>query len=854
MADVTAPALPVAPHALRADVRLVGRLLGEVLTEEEGPGLFALVEAVRRECVALRHHPDDHERQSALLDRLAGADAATRIGVARAFTLFFTLVNTAEQVHRLRRRHRHRRRGVQPGSPAALAARLASAPVDPVRLAAAWHGVEVEVVLTAHPTEAKRRTVLWAQHRLAADLGAATARDRTPAERRRAQARLKETIRSLWHTREGRLRPPTVLDEVRQGLAYLEGPLADALVAVRREWAEALETLGITGPCGPRLRVGSWIGGDRDGHPGVTAEVTDATVARMSQAARDLYARRLRAILPALAWRADHLSEAARAALGPASGAPVRYPEEPVRQRAYEIIERLGLDPAAGGYAETADLLADLASIRCALDPSGRRPLPDPDLEPMVQSMGLTLAGLDVRDHAARLHEALRDPDANDVVATLDTIRHVQDTYGPGAIRRFIVSMAATPEDLSAALALFTRRGLGGRLDLVPLFETLPSLAGAAAVMRALWAEPAYRAHLAERGDRQEIMLGYSDSTKDGGHLAAAWAIYRAQEELVAAAAASGVCVVFFHGRGGAVGRGGGPTARAVEALPPEGLRRGLSITVQGEMLSEQFLLPGIAERSLEQLVAAVAAALVPAPHVPGPTGSDRRLAQVMAAASEAAYRDLVEGETGLARYLDAASPLAEIARLNIGSRPARRSAAPTLTDLRAIPWVFAWTQSRCLLPAWYGVGSGLSAAAEEGGGIERLRALWRAWPWLRATLDNVEMALAKADLAIARLYAALVPDRALANRVFRRLEVEYDRTVEMVLAVTGDPWLLAREPALHGSIRLRNPYVDPLNYLQVIGLRELRRARPDDPDEATGRALVQLCVNGIAQGLRNTG
>ncbi len=853
MPDTPQPAALAAPRALRGDVRLVGRLLGEVLTEEEGPSLFALVEEVRRECVVLRQAADGRDRQSALLARLTAADPATRMGVARAFTLFFTLVNTAEQVHRLRRRRRHRLHGMQSGSPAALAARLAAGGADRARLAAAWRDVVVEVVITAHPTEAKRRTVLWAQGRLAADLAAATAPGRTAAERRRAQDRLKETIRSLWHTREGRLRPPTVLDEVRQGVAYLEGSLATALPAVRREWQEALDSLGIAGPCGPALHIASWIGGDRDGHPGVTAEVTTQAVASMSQAARDLYRRRLRAILPALAWRADHLPESARHALATTSASGARYPEEPVRQRAHEMAERLALAPADGGYASTAEFLADLDTLRRALDPSGRRPLPDPDLVPLVEAMGLTLATLDVRDHAGRLREALRAPLANDVADVLRTVRRVQDTYGVEAIQRLVVSMVEGPGDLAAALALCERAALAGRLDIVPLFETLPSLARATSIMRSVWGNPAYRAHLARRGGRQEIMLGYSDSTKDGGHLAAAWAIYRAQEELVAAAAAAGVSVVFFHGRGGAVGRGGGPTARAIEAQPPDALRCGLRVTVQGEMLGEQFLLSGIAERSLEQLVTAVAAALAPGPHARTPSAAARRLAERMALVSETAYRDLVEGEVGLMRYLEAASPLAEIARLNIGSRPARRGAAPTLADLRAIPWVFAWTQSRCLLPAWYGVGSGLAAAAEEAG-VERLRTLWAEWPWLRATLDNVEMALAKADLAIARMYAALVPDHALAGRVHARIHEEYERTVEMVLAVSGDSDLLTREPGLAASIRLRNPYVDPLNYLQVIALSELRAAEPGSEAESASRALVQLCVNGIAQGLRNTG
>ncbi|MCL6595972.1 MAG: phosphoenolpyruvate carboxylase [Firmicutes bacterium] len=849
------------PHpALRRDVRWVGAVLGEVLTEEEGPELFALVEEVRRAARALRRHPDP-EGGRRLLERLRSLDDRRREGVVRAFALYFVLVNTAEQLHRLRRRRLRRRARPQPHSPHALARRLAEAGADPAAVRRAWE-VDVEVVLTAHPTEAKRRTVLSAQRRLAADLSAATAAARPAWERRRARLRLKETVRALWHTREVRTAAPTVLDEVEQAVAYLEGTLAAAVPRLAEAWADAMAFLAPEagarlGAVGPHLRLASWAGGDRDGHPAVTSEITEQALERMARAARRLYRRRLLAVLPALAWRDEDLPPQVRAALAAQIRGPVRHPGESVRQRAWEIARRLRFAPEAGGYGRREDLLADLERVRSALDPAGRRALVDLDrLLVLVRAMGLTLASLDVREHAGRVREAVGTPDGGEVGATWRAIRRLQDRYGADAASRYIVSMAEGPDDLMAALELARRAGLAGRVDLVPLFETLAALRSAPEVMRRLWRDEGYRRHLEGRGGRQEVMLGYSDSTKDGGYLAAAWALYRAQEELMAAGREAGVTVRFFHGRGGALGRGGGPTARAVEALPAGSAAGGIRVTVQGEALGEQFLLPGLAERSLEQLVAATAASLVPSLSAHAPGLEERALAQTLADWSEARYRDLVEGEPALVAYLAAATPLEEIGRMHLGSRPARRAPTRSLADLRAIPWVFAWTQSRCLMPAWYGAGWAWERYVHEEGeaGLERLRALFSRWPWFRATVDNLEMALAKTDMAIHRLYADLVPDRDAAERIYGLLEEEYRRTVALVLEITGDRVLLEREPALRASIALRNPYVDPLHYLQAVALSELARTPADDARAAALRRLVHLCANGISHGLRNTG
>lgn len=854
-----------APAALRRDVRLVGRLLGEVLAEEESPELYSLVEGVRRETVHLRHKPDP-EREARLVTRLGRLSADDRERLARAFALYFTAVNAAEEVHRVRRRRAHRAQAIpQTGSPADLASRLRSAGVVEEALARAWRRTEITIVLTAHPTEARRRTLLWAQRKLAEDLLTSSSSQLSPQARSRSRQRLKETLRALWYTREVRLRPPTVLDEVRHGIAYLER-LALALPAVRENLITAVSTLGVSPDCLPELKVDSWIGGDRDGHPGVTPEVTLEALAQMSKAARSEYCRRLKDLSPGLAHCADRLPGPARVALSRKLAAVRKrypealakaeraYPAEPLRQLGAVMIHRLERSPADEGYGDSEELLADLAVIRRAVDPTGSRSLADfDDLLTTIRGMGMTFAGLDVREHSAAVHSDKRqgqeDGGEPRAAATFEAIREAKELYGDDAIGRYILSMAETADDVLAALRLAKQHKLGGRLDLVPLFETLADLRRAPAEMAELFRDPAYRHHLAKRDGRQEVMLGYSDSTKDAGYLASAWAIYEAQEGLMQVARDAGVSLLFFHGRGGSLGRGGGPIARMVRGLPPGSCEAGIRLTVQGEALAEQFLLPDVAERSLEQLVTAVLEAQAE-PVAKPPSAEDRAVANFLAEHSAAAYRELLR-DPALPKFLREATPLEELPRMNLGSRPARRPGGEGLEGLRAIPWVFAWTQTRLLAPGWYGVGSALEAFLSETGpdGEAQIQRMAREWPWLSSVLANTETALAKADLPVANLYASLLPGED-GSRLIRRLEEEHTRTVERVLQVTGAAALLDRDPPLQRSIALRNPYVDPLHYLQVAALRDLKTR----PGRRAPERLALITAWGVTQGVRTTG
>lgn len=849
------------PGTLRRSVRLLGRLLGEILVEEVGRDLLVLVETVRRETRALRAH-DDPARRAALLARLRGLDLDRREQVARAFTCYFMLVNTAEQVHRVRRRRWYRRHRLpQPGSPEAWAQAVRASGLDGDAVREALENAFVEVVLTAHPTEARRRTVLNAQRHLADDLMAwLDAAHVDPARQPVLRLHLKETIRGLWHTRFVRVRPISVLDEVEQGIEYLVACIAPALPDVRETWRATLTQLGVKAHDLVPIRIGSWIGGDRDGHPGVTAEVTTETLRRMEAAARKLYAAWLQDLLPRLAWRADELGPERLALLEDR----FQHQEEPLRSFAAAILQRLEHPATAGGYTSTEELLGDLARLAQAWDPSGQHvPADLRRLLDAVTAHGLTLAALDIREHAARVRQAVleldvspqdRSPVARDTWATVQALADAHARYGTRASTRYILSMVDQAEDLRAAHALLRQAGLSGRVDIVPLFETGHALAAAGGIMQAIWRDPSYRDHLAQRGNRQWIMLGYSDSGKDAGYLAAAWAIYEAQESLLALAQAEGIGLAFFHGRGGAVGRGGGPTRRAVAALPAGSTRFGVCFTVQGEMLGEEFLTPALSERSLEQYLVAVSGALVHAPVADTPV--HRTSARELARRAEDAYRALVHATPNLMAYVEAASPLLELGKLHLGSRPTRRSGSAAFQDLRAIPWVFSWTQSRVLLPAWYGVGTALEGFVATHGpeGLLTLRDMFGTWAWFRATLDNVEMALAKADLGIARLYADLVPDRDLARTVFHALETEYRRTVEWVLRVSEHDTLLAADPVLRNSIALRNPYVDPLNYLQIIALEELRAEPTDAARQEALQSLALLSIQGVAQGLRNTG
>ncbi|MBX3030508.1 MAG: phosphoenolpyruvate carboxylase [Chloroflexi bacterium] len=895
---------------LAREVKLLGALLGEVIVEQEGEELLDLVERIRRAAIALRRTDSVDERR-ALAAELDGIDAPRAEVLIRAFGLYFQLANLAEEkerVRRLRRRARTSPRGVVDGSVADAVDRLRRAGVPRSRWRATIERLSVGLVLTAHPTEARRRTMLIALRRCYRALDQLDDPRLTPDEDAAIRRRLRQEITLLWHTSPLRVQAPSPLDEVRSVMAFFDESLFVVAPRLYRALDGALDDMpevalgaardtGRTGTRPPRvtayLEWGSWVGGDRDGHPSVTAAVTREAmrihadhVLHGYEAVASRLAQTIAATTPT-----DELPGALRAQLSldarelPATMAEAqrRFPGEPWRQAFTAMGERLrrtrarlvdGLDDPVG-YRHPGELLAALDTLREALLAQGMARVAWGDLQDFrwqVETFGFHALGLEVRQHsevhARALAELARDepgalvPSSGVAVEVLDTFRaiaHIQVSFGERACHRYVISFTRGAQDILDVLALADRAG-GVALDVVPLFESADALEGSGAIVDALLTDPAYRAHLATRGDRQEVMLGYSDSTKESGPLAAAWMLYRAQEQLTAAGRRHGVTLTLFHGRGGAIGRGGGPMSQAILAGPPGSVDGRLKLTEQGEVIADRYANPVIAQRHLEQLTSAVLLASAPA-HAERTRAVGAEGAAVMdalAASSRRAYRSLVWEDPRFEEYFRAATPIDELAGMAIGSRPSARAAggAPrTLEQLRAIPWVFAWSQSRANLPGWYGVGSAIAdhVAAHGEAGLERLRVLYRTWPFLAGVIDTAEMSLAKADMQVARRYAGLAPTPE-SRRVWRRIRREYRLTRDGILAVTGRPRIMDAMPVLQRSIELRNPYVDSLSELQVRLLARARALPPEAPERRELERLVFLTVSGVAAGVQSTG
>jgi phosphoenolpyruvate carboxylase len=890
------------PHKpLREDVRLLGELLGETLRLRGGEELFAAVERVRAEAKSGRASGED---LAALSAELAELPVAAAVPVARAFSHFLTLANIAEQHHRVRRRRDYQRQpdaGPQPGSCDEVFDRLVQQGVAPDALFDAAAALRIELVLTAHPTEITRRTLIRKHLRIAEALAHRDRPDLTPAEQDAVREDLRREIMAAWETAEIRDARPTPRDEIISGLLIFEQSLWDGLPRYLRTLNAALTR--VTGRALPLdaapLRFGSWIGGDRDGNPNVTPEVTHAACAIARWMAADLYLRELDALR-------DELSstEATPALLARADGAPEPYRAvlRTVRDRLRRTRDELGHDLATEGsgpadaattaldgpgpFASTAEFVEPLRLCYDSLVETGQELLANGRLADVLRraaAFGLTLVRLDLRQHAARHTAALaavtRQAGAGDYAAwneaerqaflakalrgggpltTLpdpaaldDETRDVIGTFlaaaavPPESLGAYVVSMAQAPSDV-LIVELFQQLA-GCRLRTVPLFEQVDDLRSAGDTMRALLALPWYRERI---GGRQEVMVGYSDSAKDGGRLAANWALYRAQETLVEVCREANVELTLFHGRGGSVGRGGGPTYLAIQSQPPGSVDGRLRVTEQGEMIQAQFGLPDIALRTLEvYTTATLDVSLRAAAPVPG---GWRAAMDRLATEARDAYRGMVYGDPRFVPYFRAATPEPELAALPIGSRPARRASPGTeagVESLRAIPWVFAWTQTRLLLPTWLGSGEALAGALARGEG-EQLRAMYRDWPLFRSTIDLVEMVLAKADARIAAEYdRRLVPEdlQPLGRELRRRLE----EATRVLLEVTGSDRLLAQNPVLRRSIDVRNPYVDPINLVQIELLRRLRGGGTVEPQV---RQAFMITVNGVAAGMRNTG
>ncbi len=894
---------------LHQSVRLLTSLLDDAVQERSGPQTLALMKRLREAGVALREGTlaGGREAFGAHFQALSAEEAAQ---VGHTFTQLFHLVNSAEEQHRIRVL-RMRDRGGAPvqGSIAEACASLrrAGATADGVRELLAR--MLVMPVLTAHPTEARRSTVLDHLDAIAAKL--AELDDPRPGEqeRREVLTQLREEVLALSCTPDVRPARPTPTDEIRAGLQVFERTLFDSTPAVIRSLESALAAAfpGEPFEVPSFLRWGTWIGGDRDGNPFVTAEITRLALERMRTVA-------IRSCLKDAVELGRELSVAAGAQPIPRALAESlesersRLPEiaararraagyEPWREKLWFVQARLraALGRGEGGYAQPREYLADLSLLSSALRERGLARLSEgrlKDAQRRAEIFGFHTASLDLRQHSS-VHEAavaellargggkdyrsLSEPervkllseqvarldlsgyDAGrlspatvEALATLEVVGRARRDMGPRACERYVVSFTRSVSDLLEVVFLARVAGLGpNEIRPVPLLEQLEDLQSARAIAEGMLSLPPLRAAI---GDELEVMVGYSDSGKQVGYVPSSFALIRAQEELAALADRAGVTLTIFHGRGGAVGRGGGPSNRAIRAQPPEALRGRLRLTEQGETIAARYARPALARRDLEQMVSAVLVAGVPRPSsgAAGGGGATSRRHGLMQAGADAAlgaYRKLVSDGDRLARYVVQATPIREISQMRIGSRPASRSASPKLEDLRAIPWVFCWNQSRQGVPGWYGVGTALEAMIGAQG-LPAVRQQYAEWPFFRALLDNAQLALVRADIDVAAQYAKLADETA--RPLFELIRTEHALTVRRLLEVIEQPELLARWPTLANTVKRRNPYVDVLSHLQVELLRRLQTA-PDDQAEALHLALF-ASIHGIAAGLQTAG
>jgi len=910
-----APA-PDSSRAFADDEALLGSVLREIIRATEGDAALELHE--RSVNFSRRLRDGDLGAADELAELVAGLSLQDLQLLIRSLTSWCQLMNLAEdseRIRRLRTRELHDAPAPRRGSLHGAVQLLAGSGVNADELSALLTRAEIQLVMTAHPTEARRRATVAKQARIFAELRVLDERRLTAGDRFMARQRLASTVQELWATDEVRSIPTTVEDEVRAGLVYFTSTLADIVPTIYRELecavAEAFPGHEIPVPA--LLTFGSWIGGDRDGNPNVTPAVTAQTLdakrttcLRFLQDRANLLATRV-SLSSRLSGEPDELAavlaDGDRRFPSVARGLHERNSESPYRRVFGLMARRLRATRRGerGGYAGPAELLEDLHATDRALRRTGNVFVADGELHDFirqVQVFGFHFSRLDIREHADRHRSALdeilaalgvqqdyagisedermavlvraiadrRPVIPNDISGFSDATQEVVHTFRvlaqlltgthAGAVQSYIVSGTAGPSDLLEVLLLMKESGLcraggdGAMLRVVPLFEAGETLAHAAETMRTLLCEPVYREALRAVGDEQEIMVGYSDSNKDVGYVGAGWAVYRAQLQLADLMRENGLAWAFFHGRGGAVGRGGGPSNVAILAQPMGTVDGRLKVTEQGEVLSAKYSSTEIAHRELELTASAVLASTRLSRSIlePARLATYEEVLEEMARCSTVAYQALVYGDPTFSAFFHAATPVEEISRLQLGSRPAKRRSGQRIEDLRAIPWVFSWTQARIMLPAWFGLGSALEAVREQFG-IARLRAMDADWPFFAAMLSNAEMACSKADMEIARRYAAL-GDQDARDRIWPVIEQEYERTCRELVLVTGGEQLLDREPILQRSIERRNPYVDPLSFIQ---LELLRRLRSGESGEDLGRASF-LAINGIAGGLRNTG
>ena len=906
---------------LKNDIRLLGRILGDTIREQEGAEVFELIERIRQTSIRFRRDDDlqaKHELET-LLNSLSPAQSRH---VVRAFSYFSHLSNIAEDQHHIRRSRSHALAGSiqHEGNLAFAIEKSRSAGIAETAISGFFSQAHIRPVLTAHPTEVSRKSILNCQRLIAGQLEQRDRQVLTSDELMENNDILKSAVLSLWQTRMLRTSKLSVLDEVENGLSFYRSTFLPQLPKLYQALEDLLpppreQTRGLIAPF---FRIGSWIGGDRDGNPFVTAEVLKATLRMQSEVAMDFYLHEVHALNDELSL-SQLLVTPSPALLELAEHSPdtsAHHSDEPYRKVLAGVYARLQasalaltgkpLGPeiarsSALPYARAEGFCAELDIIDASLAGHGSAALANGRLKRLryaVSIFGFHLAALDLRQNsdvhqrtvaellakagtesdyaalpeAAKIQLLLRElADARPLysphidyseetraeLAIFREAHAAKQVYGEDCIENAVISKTDGVSDLLELALLLKENGLLSahsgqlRLNIAPLFETIGDLQGAAQTMHALLSEPLYKDLLASRGGTQEVMLGYSDSNKDGGFLTSGWELYKAEIQLIEVFKRHDVRLRLFHGRGGSIGRGGGPSYQAILAQPGGAVQGQIRLTEQGEVIASKYSNPDVGRRNLEVLAAATFEATLLAGHQAAPDVAYLSVMDELSHQAYATYRGLVYETDGFERFFWSPAVIAEIANLNIGSRPASRKKSTAIEDLRAIPWVFSWAQCRAMLPGWFGFGSAVgSYLSRHPDGLRHLQGMYRDWPFFASMLSNMMMVLAKSDMAIASRYAGLVPDQELAERIFARIRDEADRTLQHVLAITSQTALLDNNALLKRSIQHRFPYLDPLNHMQI---ELLRRYREGDRGEQTTRG-IHLSINGIAAGLRNSG
>ncbi|MFC7678401.1 phosphoenolpyruvate carboxylase [Paenibacillus sp. GCM10028914] len=928
MTELTVTAKSSSNNLLRRDVRFLGNILGEVLVHQGGNELLDIVEKIRETSKSLRSVflPELFADFKRIVSTL---DPDNRHQVIRAFAIYFQLVNIAEQNHRIRRKRDYERsagESVQPGSIESAVRDLKERNFTYEEVQEILESLSLELVMTAHPTEAMRRAILDIHKRISEDVMLLDNPTLTFREREQLREKLLNEVITLWQTDELRDRKPTVLDEVRNGMYYFHETLFHILPEVYQELERCLSKYypGSDWHVPTYLRFGSWIGGDRDGNPSVTADVTWKTLEMQRKLAIREYQHILTGLMKNLSFSATIVNvsdELKQSICTDRENVTLKKMEiwhnekEPYRIKLAYMIAKMAhvLDSEMTGkerYQSPEEFIEDLQIIDRSLRHHYADYVADTYIKKLIRQaelFGFHTATLDIRQHSQEhenamaeilakmnvvsnyseleeedkielLNKLLNDPrplttpyqeysdSTEECLEVFRTVYRAQKEFGVNCVSSYLISMAEGASDIMEVMVFAKEVGLFSKdndgkvvatLQAVPLFETIEDLHAAPAIMRRLFNLPIYREGLRAMNDLQEIMLGYSDSNKDGGAVTANWELQVAMKDITAVGNEYGIKLKYFHGRGGSLGRGGMPLNRSIMAQPANTIAGGIKITEQGEVISSRYSLKGIAYRSLDQATSALIRASINA-RTPQENTQEKEWEEISAnisAVSQKKYQDLIFRDPDFLSFFKESTPLPEVGELNIGSRPSKRKNSDRFEDLRAIPWVFAWTQSRYLLPAWYAAGTGLQSFYQGNeDNLKTLQDMYVNYPFFTSMIDTLQMAMAKADLIIAKEYSLMTKNDVARERIFGLIKEEFKLTKEMVLKITGQQEILDNQPVLQESIRLRNPYVDPLSYLQVQLLNELRDLREKGEDDPDLLREVLLTINGIAAGLRNTG